>query len=136
MGGNESRHVLNNYSCILSSSSKMQWCVRQQRRAKGTEEAGFCSTSDLKGDRGRKWTQEAKGGGENEESYFSTLRGATGNSLQHAFGAELFTHHQGEELHGLHSSITIPKAENLPEASSPSLLCLSIALLQQHHSTL
>lgn len=31
VGGNESRHVLDNYSCILSSSSKMRWCVRQHR---------------------------------------------------------------------------------------------------------
>lgn len=110
-------------------------CVTAERRARGTEEAEFHSTSDLKGDEGRRRTQEAKGGGENEESYFCTLRGAMGNSLQHALGAELFTHHLGEELHGLHSFIIISKAENLPEASSP-LLCFSISLLQQHQSTL
>lgn len=65
-------------------------CATAERRARGAEEAGFHSTSDLKGDRGRRQTQEAKGGGENEDSYFCTLRGATGNSLQHALGAELF----------------------------------------------
>lgn len=63
-----------------------------ERRARGTEEAELHSTSDLKGDRGRRRTQEAKGGGENEESYFYTLRGAMGNALQHALLVQSSSH--------------------------------------------
>lgn len=116
-------------------------CATAERRARGAEEAGFRSTSHLKGDRGKRRTQEAKGGGENEESYFCTLGGAMGNSLQHALGTKLFTHHLGEELHGLHSSITIPKAEKPPRSiihlfCASALLCSSSTTALCSHSPL
>lgn len=110
-------------------------CATAERRARGAEEARFRSTSDLRGDGAAGGHSKPREEVKMKNPMSVPLRGAMGNPLQHVLGAELFTHHLGEELLGLHSSITTPKAENLPEASSP-LLCLSIALLQQHHSTL
>lgn len=136
MGENESRHVLDNYSCILSSPSKMRWCVRQQREEpEALRKPGFVPPWISGGTGAAGGHRKPREEGKMKNPISVPLRGAMGNSLQHALIAELFTHHLGEELHHLHSSITIPKRENLPEASSP-LLCLSIALLQQHHSTL
>lgn len=64
-----------------------------------------------------------------------------GNSLQRALGMKLFTHHLGEELHSLHASITIPKAEKPPRSiihlsCASALLCSGSTTALCSHSSL
>lgn len=124
VGGNESRHGFE------TRAAPAKCCSVYDGREKSQSRWGHWVSLHLPchGDSSRRWTQEAKGGGENEDSYFCTLGGAVNNLLQGALRSELLTRCLRIVLHGSNSSI-ITLGNRNPPCNGNHLSCASAFVL-------